>query len=33
MGRENAESKAKRYLSEGRLVIDRVDSERVDAVC
>ena len=31
--RENAETKARRYLTEGRLIIERVDVGRVEATC
>lgn len=33
MSRENAAAKARRYLTEGRLVLTRVDRSRVAGVC
>ena len=33
MTRESIESKARRYLGEGRLVVTRVLGDQVDAVC
>ncbi len=31
--RENAESKSRRYLGEGRLTVEHVDARRVEATC
>lgn len=31
--RENAEAKGRRYASEGRLVIERVDGDEIRALC
>ncbi len=33
VGRENVETKARRYLVEGRLTIVRVEGGRIDATC
>ncbi len=33
MARENAEAKGKRYLVEGRLVLERVDARTIRATC
>jgi hypothetical protein len=31
--RENARAKARRYLGEGRLIVQLVNNERIDATC
>ena len=33
MSRENAAAKGRRYLTEGRLLLTRVDELRIEAVC
>ena len=33
MTRENAETKARRYLTEGRLIVHRVDGTSITATC
>jgi uncharacterized Zn finger protein len=33
MPRENAQAKGRRYLAEGRLLVDRVDSDEIRARC